>query len=73
VIVASPRLTDLIVELAKVQLEVVYLRARRAVLTRIAQRTSMTLLDDIRLAATEELAHRGLHVITYQPRSKRIV
>lgn len=64
-------LTDLLVELAKIKLDATYLRMRRAGLARIASKLAPTLLDDIRLAATEELARRGLHVITFRTRSPR--
>ena len=65
-------LTDLAIELAKLKLEAIYLRVRRAGLARFVSRLSTDLLDDARLAATEELARRGLHVITHRPRSRKI-
>ena len=65
--------TDLVVELVKVKLDAVYVRARRAGLAKLASKLATNLLDDVRLAATEELARRGVHVITYRPaRSRRV-
>lgn len=63
---------DLLVELAKIKLEAVYLRARRAALARIAGKLATDLLDDIRLAVTDELARRGYHVITHRPRPRKV-
>ena len=66
--------TDLVVELLKVKLDTVYMRARRVGLAKLASKLATDLLDDVRLAATEELARRGVHVITYRSRSgKRVV
>jgi hypothetical protein len=71
--VSSSLATDLVIELAKVKLDAVYVRARRAGLAKLASKIATDLLDDVRLAATEELARRGVHVITYRPpRSRRI-
>ena len=66
------QLAGLCVELTKIKLEAVYLRARRAGLARIASTLASTILDDVRLAATEELARRGLHVITHRSRPRKV-
>lgn len=63
--------TGLVIELLKIKLDAVYVRARRAGLTRLAGTLATDLLDDMRLAATEELARRGVHVITYRPRPRK--
>ena len=65
--------TDLVVELLKVKLDAVYVRARRVGMAKLARKLATDLLDDVRLAATEELEQRGVHVITYRPaRSRRV-
>jgi hypothetical protein len=63
--------TSLAIELL-IKLDAVYVRARQAGLTKLASKLATDLLDDVRLAATEELARRGVHVITYQPRSRKV-
>lgn len=63
-------ITRLVAELARIKIEAAYIRARRSVLARIAADLPTDLLDDARIAATEELARRGYHVITHRPRSK---
>lgn len=60
-------LASLLGELAKLKIEAAYLRLRRTVLARIADKLPTDLLDDARIAATDELARRGYHVITYRP------
>ena len=70
---SSSLATDLVVELVKVKLDAVYVRARRAGLEKLASKLATNLLDDVRLAATEELARRGVHLITSRPsRSRRV-
>lgn len=70
---SSSLATDLVIELVKLKLDAVYVRARRAGLTKLASKLATDLLDDVRLAATEELARRGVRVITYRPpRSRRV-
>ena len=65
--------TDVVVELLKVKLDTVYRHVRRVGLAKLASKLATDLLDDVRLAATEELARRGVHVITYRPtRSRRV-
>ena len=64
--------SDLIIELSKLKLRSALGRLRRNVLARAAAKLSTVLLDDARLAATEELARRGVHVITYRPRPRKV-
>ena len=63
----------LLLELAKQKLRSVAVRLRRLGLARVAVKMSTQLLDDVRIAATEELAKRGLHVITHRACSRRKV
>ena len=63
---------DLAVELAKLRLRTALLAVRRAALARFVERLPTELLDDVRLAATDELARRGLHVITHRFRSRNV-
>ena len=62
---------DLLVELATLKLRAAVMQLRRISLAHIAARLPTSLLDDARMATTEELARRGLHVITHrsQPRN----
>ena len=66
-------MADLIVELAKLKLRSALVRLRRVSLARLAEKLPTSLLDDARIAATEELARRGLHVITHRPRFRQKV
>jgi hypothetical protein len=68
--VRTEPLAGLIAELTKLKIEAAYLRLRRSVLARIAAELQTDLLDDARIAATDELARRGYHVITRRPRRK---
>lgn len=61
---------DFVVELARLKLRSVYQRVRRDGLARIAAKLPTELLDDARIAVTEEMARRGLHVITHRTRRK---
>ena len=63
---------DLLVELAKLKLRSALVRLRRAGLVRLAEKLPTDLIDDARIAATEELARRGLHVITHRSRSRKV-
>jgi len=63
---------DLLVELAKLKFRSALVHLRRTSLARIAEKLPTELLDDARIAATEELAQRGLHVITHRPRSWKV-
>ena len=63
---------DLLVELSKRKLRSALVHLRRAGLARVAEKLPTKLLDDARIAATEELARRGLHVITHRPRSRKV-
>ena len=65
-------MADLMVELAKLKLRSALVRLRRAGLARVAEKLPTELLDDARIAATEELARRGLHVITHRTRSRKV-
>ena len=65
-------LADFLVELAKPKLRSAVVRLRRVSLARIAKKLPTDLLDDARIAATEELALRGLHVITHRSRSRKV-
>ena len=67
---STPLLVDLFAELAKQKLQAALVRVRREALARFAEKLPMGILDDIRIAATDELALRGLHVITRRPRQK---
>jgi hypothetical protein len=58
------------IELTKLKLRSALVRLRRTGLLRVAEKLPTELLDDLRVAATEELARRGLHVITQQPRGR---
>lgn len=69
---SGERLRELLVELAKRKIESASLLLRRGVLARIAAKLPTDLLDDARIAATEELARRGYHVITHRPRSRKV-
>lgn len=64
--------TDLLVELAKLKFRSALARLRRTSLARVAVKLPSELLDDVRIAATEELARRGLHVITHRSRSRKV-
>ena len=66
-------LADFLVELAKPKLRSVGVRLRRVSLARIAKKLPTELLDDVRLAATDELARRGYHLIMPRPRSRKKV
>ena len=61
---------EVVAEVAKRIVRSALLQVRRAVLARAASKLPADLLDDARLAATEELAHRGIHVITHRPRPR---
>ena len=65
-------LADFLVELAKPKLRSAVVHLRRVSLARIAKKLPTELLDDVRIAATEELALRGLHVITHRSRSRKV-
>ena len=64
--------TDLLVELGKLKLRSTFARFRRVGLARAAKKLPTGLLDDVRIVATEELARRGLHVITHRSRSRKV-
>ena len=64
--------TELAIELAKRKLRSTLVRLRRTVLERLAVKLPSSLLDDVRIAATEEMARRGLHVITHRSRSRKV-
>ena len=64
--------TDLLVALAKAQIGAVCRRVRRATFAKVASRLSLDVLDDARLAATEEMARRGVHVMTHRPRLRKV-
>lgn len=64
-------LADFVVELTKPRLRAAIINLRRRVLSRAAAKLPTALLDDARIAATEELARRGLHVITHRPDRSR--
>jgi hypothetical protein len=64
--------TELLVELARLKLRSAAWRLRRLGLDRLVRKLPTDLLDDARIAATEELARRGLHVITHRPRSSKV-
>lgn len=66
----SEPVVELFAELAKLKAEAAYVGLRRAVLARLAQKLSTGLLDDARIAFTEELSRRGVHVITHRQRRK---
>jgi len=55
-----------------VHAEAVCARLWRGGLARIAAALPTELLDDARLAATEELARRGYHVIMHRPRPRKV-
>ena len=61
-------LADLLVDLAKPKLRSAVVHLRRISLARIAKKMPTELLDDARIAATDELARRGYHLI--MPRSR---
>ena len=61
---------DLVAEFAKAKIRAAAVQIRRALLARAKLPTD--LLDDARLAATEELARRGFHVITH-PRARKTI
>lgn len=67
-----PMVADLLVELAKLKLRSALVHLRRAGLARLAVKLPTALLDDARIAMTEELARRGLHVITHRARSRKV-
>ncbi|HSX22543.1 MAG TPA: hypothetical protein VLE97_07205 [Gaiellaceae bacterium] len=64
-------IVDLFVELAKLKVGAAYTRLQRAVLASLAEKIPTVLLDDVRIATTDELARRGVHVITRRP-NKRV-
>lgn len=61
----------LLVELAKLKLRSALVQLLRTNLSRVAAKLPTELLDDARIAATEELAQRGLHVITHRTRPRK--
>ena len=63
---------DLFVELAKLKFRAALIHLRRIGLARVAEKLPTVLLDDARIAATEELARRGLHVITHRSRPRKV-
>jgi len=63
---------DVLVDLSKLRLRAALVHLRRIGLVRVAATLPTALLDDGRIAATEELARRGFHVITYRPRSRKV-
>ena len=63
---------DLLVELAKLKLRSALVRLRRTGLARFAEKLPTELLDDARIAATEELARRGYHLITHRSRPRKV-
>jgi hypothetical protein len=65
-------LAEFLVELAKPKVRSALGRLRRVGLARVAVKLPTELLDDARIAATEELARRGLHVITHRSRSRKV-
>jgi len=69
--VKADSIAGLIADLAKLKIESAYVRLRRDLFMKIAAKLPTDLLDDARIATTDELARRGYHVITN--RSKRKV
>jgi len=67
-----PPLTVLFVELTKLKLKRALRRFRHDGLALLAEKLPTELLDDARIVVTEELALRGLHVITHRPRSRKV-
>ena len=65
-------LADLFVAQAKLKLRSALVHLRRTGLSRVAEKLPTELLDDARIAATEELAQRGLHVITPRSRTRKV-
>jgi hypothetical protein len=65
-------LPALLTALVRFKIEIAYLHVRRRALARIAEKLSTDLLEDVRVAVTEELAHRGLFVIAPRPRSQKV-
>ena len=61
---------ELLAELAKLKVQAAYVRLRRAVFARLAGKLPTAILDDARIASTDELARRGVHVITRRPTRK---
>ena len=66
-------IAHIFVELAKLKLRSALIHLRRFGLSCVAEKLPTVLLDDARIAATEELARRGLHVITHRPRFRQKV
>jgi 2-iminoacetate synthase ThiH len=56
----------LLTELVKLRFEEAYQRLWRVGLVAIVEKMSTELLDEVRIAMTEELARRGIHVITHR-------
>ena len=67
----SVPLADFAIALTKLKLRTALVRLRRVGLSRVAERLPTSLLDDVRIAATDELALRGLHVIAHRPLRSR--
>lgn len=63
---------SLLAELAKLKLRSALVQLRRVGLSRVAEKLPTELLDDARIAATEELARRGYHVITRRPKPRKV-
>ena len=70
-IVTAP-MTGILIELAKLKLRSAIVRLRRTGLARVADKLPTKLLDDVRIAATEELARRGYHLITHRSRPRKV-
>ena len=67
----SVPLANFAIALTKLKLRTALVRLRRGSLAGVAQRLPTSLLDDVRIAASDELAHRGLHVIAQRPPRSR--
>ena len=65
-------IAGIFVELAKLKLRSALVHLRRVGLSCAAEKLPTGLLDDARIAATEELARRGLHVITHRSRPRKV-
>jgi len=63
---------DLFVELSKLKLRAALVRLRRTGLALLAEKLPTKLLDDARIAATDELARRGYHLITRRSRPRKV-
>jgi uncharacterized protein YfaA (DUF2138 family) len=65
-------IAGIFVELAKLKLRSALVHLQRVGLSRLTEKLPTALLDDVRIAATDELALRGLHVITHRSRLHKV-